>query len=102
MYEEPLLCVCACYEYGTVSVCSVPEFEANKYPVTNREFLEFVKDGGYQKKELWNEEGEVDASINVCTVCVCVLCVCVCVCVVCVHVYMRVRVCVCVCVCACM
>ena len=36
---------------------SVPEFKANKYPVTNGEFLEFVNDGGYQKKELWTEEG---------------------------------------------
>jgi 5-histidylcysteine sulfoxide synthase len=43
-------------EYGRCEM-NVPEFEANKYPVTNREFLEFVKDGGYQKKELWNEEG---------------------------------------------
>ncbi len=28
-----------------------------KYPVTNREFKEFVDDGGYQKKEFWTPEG---------------------------------------------
>ena len=38
--------------------CSVPEFEATKYPVTNREFLAFVEDGGYKKTGLWTEEGE--------------------------------------------
>ena len=36
----------------------VPEFEASKYLVTNREFLEFVKAGGYEQRELWTEEGE--------------------------------------------
>ena len=38
--------------------CSAPEFEATKYPVTNREFLAFVEDGGYKKTGLWTEEGE--------------------------------------------
>ena len=38
----------------------VPEFEASKYLVSNREFYEFVKDGGYQRKELWTEEGKWD------------------------------------------
>jgi formylglycine-generating enzyme required for sulfatase activity len=38
-------------------LCRVPEFEASKYLVSNREFHEFVKDGGYQRKELWTEEG---------------------------------------------
>lgn len=36
---------------------SVPEFEASRYLVTNAEFLEFVRDGGYQRKELWTVEG---------------------------------------------
>ena len=36
----------------------VPEFEVSKYLVSNREFYEFVKDGGYQRKELWTEEGK--------------------------------------------
>ena len=40
----------------TVSV-RVPEFEASKYLVSNREFFEFVKDLGYQRKELWTQEG---------------------------------------------
>ena len=37
--------------------CRVPEFEATKYLVTNQEFHEFVRDGGYQRRELWTEEG---------------------------------------------
>ena len=35
----------------------VPEFETSRYLISNREFYEFVKDGGYQRKELWTEEG---------------------------------------------
>jgi len=27
------------------------------YKVTNRQMLEFVNDGGYEKKEFWSEEG---------------------------------------------
>ena len=44
-------------EYGArrVDVC---EFSASKYMVTNGEFLEFVKDGGYNYKEMWTTEGE--------------------------------------------
>ena len=48
------MCVCTC-----ACVCSVPEFEATKYPVTNREFLQFVEESGYKKKELWTEEGRL-------------------------------------------
>lgn len=36
---------------------SVPAFEATQYLITNGEFLEFVESGGYQRKELWSEEG---------------------------------------------
>ncbi|KAK3089792.1 hypothetical protein FSP39_006572 [Pinctada imbricata] len=43
-------------EYGEVT-CSVPSFEASKFKVTNGEFLEFVEDGGYEKKDFWSEEG---------------------------------------------
>jgi iron(II)-dependent oxidoreductase len=32
-------------------------FHLDKTPVTNRRYLEFVEDGGYEKKELWEEEG---------------------------------------------
>ena len=41
--------------------CSVPEFEASQYLVTNGEFLEFVESGGYQNKDLWTEEGTVQS-----------------------------------------
>lgn len=43
-------------EYGEVKRF-VPTFEASKYLVTNKEFLQFIQDGGYNKKELWTEEG---------------------------------------------
>ncbi|XP_076463054.1 uncharacterized protein LOC143295308 [Babylonia areolata] len=43
-------------EYGEVN-CSVPEFEASQYLVTNGEFLRFMQDGGYQREELWSKEG---------------------------------------------
>jgi iron(II)-dependent oxidoreductase len=32
-------------------------FYLDKTPVTNRAYLEFVEDGGYQKKEFWDSEG---------------------------------------------
>ncbi|EDO38225.1 predicted protein [Nematostella vectensis] len=35
----------------------VPEFEATKYMITNGEFLEFVRTGGYENKSLWSKEG---------------------------------------------
>ena len=41
------------FNYGRV-----PEFEVSKYLISNREFYEFVMDGGYQRKELWTEEGK--------------------------------------------
>ena len=43
-------------EYGQVTT-RVPKFEASKYLVTNKEFLEFVRHGGYNKQKLWTEEG---------------------------------------------
>ena len=36
----------------------VKEFKASKYLVSNGEFLEFVKEGGYEKKEYWSDEGQ--------------------------------------------
>ena len=45
-------------------VCSVPEFEASQYLVTNREFLEFVESGGYQNKDLWTQEGMANISLH--------------------------------------
>jgi len=35
----------------------VPPFEIDRYMVTNRQFLEFLQDGGYERGELW---GNVD------------------------------------------
>jgi len=34
-----------------------PGFYLDKVPVTNRAYLEFVEDGGYGRKELWDPEG---------------------------------------------
>jgi len=36
----------------------VEDFKASKYLVSNEEFLEFVKEGGYEKEEFWSEEGQ--------------------------------------------
>ncbi|RUS75386.1 hypothetical protein EGW08_016848, partial [Elysia chlorotica] len=43
-------------EYGR-EIFNVPSFEASQYLVTNREFLEFVTQGGYQSRDLWTTEG---------------------------------------------
>lgn len=45
----------------------VEEFEIDTVPVTNRAFMEFVEDGGYRKKELWDPDGwewKVDEHIH--------------------------------------
>jgi iron(II)-dependent oxidoreductase len=36
---------------------SLPAFEIDAAPVTQGEFLEFVRDGGYTRRELWSDEG---------------------------------------------
>ena len=36
----------------------IKDFEASKYLVSNGEFLEFVKEGGYNKPELFSDEGK--------------------------------------------
>ena len=36
---------------------SVPDFEANKFMVTNREFLAFIGAGGYGEQTYWTPEG---------------------------------------------
>src|SRR5262249_44379394 len=38
-------------------VVEVPEFEMDICDTTNAEFREFVEAGGYQKRDLWDEEG---------------------------------------------
>ena len=43
-------------EYGSSSY-HVANFKASKYLVSNGEFLEFVKNGGYQNEEFWDAEG---------------------------------------------
>ena len=35
----------------------VPAFEIDALPVTNAQFLEFIAAGGYQRRELWSDEG---------------------------------------------
>lgn len=43
-------------EFGQVAH-TVAEFEIAREPVTNRQYLEFVRDGGYQRPELWTSAG---------------------------------------------
>ncbi|MDD4778094.1 MAG: 5-histidylcysteine sulfoxide synthase [Fermentimonas sp.] len=43
-------------EYGSYEE-EVAEFAAAKYLTSNREFLEFVEDGGYADQKYWTEEG---------------------------------------------
>jgi iron(II)-dependent oxidoreductase len=35
----------------------VPAFEIDTLPVTNAQFLEFMNDGGYSRREFWSDEG---------------------------------------------
>jgi iron(II)-dependent oxidoreductase len=35
----------------------VPEFEIDAFPVTNREYIRFIAEGGYTHREWWSEEG---------------------------------------------
>jgi iron(II)-dependent oxidoreductase len=35
----------------------LPGFYLDKTPITNRAYMEFIEDGGYQREELWNREG---------------------------------------------
>ncbi|MCF6200588.1 MAG: 5-histidylcysteine sulfoxide synthase [Hydrogenimonas sp.] len=43
-------------EYG-YHEAKIPDFKASKYLVTNGEFMEFVKDGGYKNESYWSKEG---------------------------------------------
>jgi 5-histidylcysteine sulfoxide synthase/putative 4-mercaptohistidine N1-methyltranferase len=43
-------------EYGE-QIEEVLDFQTSKYLVSNGEFMAFVNDGGYEKKEYWDEEG---------------------------------------------
>ncbi len=44
-------------EYGHYEE-DVKEFQVSKYLVSNKEFMEFVKNDGYKKKEFWSDEGK--------------------------------------------
>lgn len=44
-------------DYAEKLAVDVAAFKASEHLVSNAEFYEFVKDGGYTKKELWDEEG---------------------------------------------
>ena len=43
-------------EYG-LKITDVAEFKASKYLVSNKEFLAFVEDSGYEVEEWWTKEG---------------------------------------------
>ena len=43
----------------------MPPFKASKYLVTNQEFLEFVKDGGYENSKYWTKAGETGSLASV-------------------------------------
>jgi ergothioneine biosynthesis protein EgtB len=38
-------------------VVQVPSFDVDVLPVTNAQFLDFMDDRGYQRRELWSDEG---------------------------------------------
>jgi putative 4-mercaptohistidine N1-methyltranferase len=44
-------------EYGQ-QVFQVEDYRASQFLVSNREYLEFVRAGGYQDKNYWTEEGQ--------------------------------------------
>ncbi len=43
-------------EYGK-EIVEVSDFQTSKYLVSNGEYMEFVKDGGYEKEKYWDDEG---------------------------------------------
>ena len=43
-------------EYGTLTT-NIPAFKASQYLVSNREYLAFVEDDGYQTETYWTSEG---------------------------------------------
>jgi len=43
-------------EYGQ-RIADIKPFKASKFLVSNREFLEFVEDDGYQQQKYWTDEG---------------------------------------------
>ena len=44
-------------EYGDRKTKHVGIFNAQRFMVSNGEYLEFVKSGGYQNQKFWSEDG---------------------------------------------
>ena len=44
---------------------SVPQFNIGAYPVTNGEYLEFVRSGGYEEQSHWSEIGRASCRVRV-------------------------------------
>lgn len=45
----------------------VPTFAIDRAPITNAQFMDFIADGGYRRRELWTEKGwqhRVDANLT--------------------------------------
>lgn len=42
-------------EYGSYAI-DLPAFEVDRYMTTNGQFLEFMRTGGYESRELWTDE----------------------------------------------
>jgi 5-histidylcysteine sulfoxide synthase len=42
-------------EYGD-RIVNVETFQASKYLITNAEFLDFIKDGGYENQDYWHDQ----------------------------------------------
>ena len=38
-------------------IVEVPAFAMDAYSVTNRDYLKFMREGGYQRRDLWSEDG---------------------------------------------
>jgi iron(II)-dependent oxidoreductase len=36
----------------------IPPFQIDRYPVSNSQFLEFIRDNGYERKEFWSDGGK--------------------------------------------
>lgn len=44
-------------EFGNMKMLQVPAFAASEFLVSNKEYLDFVQDGGYSTQSFWSEEG---------------------------------------------
>src|ERR671916_2277886 len=48
---------CALDNERNAHVVDLPDFLIDTTPVTNGAFVEFIEDGGYERRELWDEKG---------------------------------------------